>query len=264
MLLSIITVNLNNKRGLQKTIDSVVSQNCKDFEWIIIDGGSEDGSKDLIEAYSDYITLWVSEKDLGIYDGMNKGILASKGDYILFLNSGDALSNNNILSNICSDINNVDIIVYDILLHSEEKEVVKDLAHLKNLSVVSFLFTATFPHQSTLIKRDLFSKIGLYDINYRFVADWIFFWKACIENNASYIYKEGCILAIYDLDGISTKNREKAQAERYSFLLSLYPKRLYDYLRLSSKIDRDLECTKRPFYHFLFKSLMWVSNKFPI
>ncbi len=262
MLLSIITVNLNNKAGLLRTIDSVVSQDCKDFEWIVIDGGSEDGSKDLIEAYSDYITLWVSEKDLGIYDGMNKGILASKGDYLLFLNSGDILNDKNTISKIYNDNNKEDIVIYDIKLHSEGKEIVKDLAHLKNLPIVSFLFSGTFPHQSTLIRRDLFSKIGMYDINYRYVADWVFFWKACVDNNASYIYKEGTILSIYDMEGVSSTNREKAQKERSSFLLNLYPKRLYDYLRLSSKTFREFESIKRPFYRSLFKGLMWITNKF--
>lgn len=89
--LSIITVNLNNKDGLQKTIESVISQTCKDFEWIIIDGGSVDGSKDIIEKYSKEIDYWVSESDQGIYHAMNKGILRSHGEYLLFLNSGDYL-----------------------------------------------------------------------------------------------------------------------------------------------------------------------------
>ncbi len=262
MQLSIITVNLNNKVGLQKTINSLVSQSCKDFEWIVIDGGSSDGSKDLIETYSEYITSWFSEKDQGIYDGMNKGILASKGDYLLFLNSGDVLSDNSVISRIVNDNIKEDIIVYDIILYSDGKKVEKDLSYLKNLPIVSFLFSATFPHQSTLIRRNLFSKIGMYDINYRYVADWVFFWKACVENHASYIYKEGTILSIYDMEGVSSKNREKAQKERTSFLLSLYPKRLYDYLRLSSRNDRMFENMKRPFFRSLYRGLMWISNKF--
>ena len=262
MQLSIITVNLNNKSGLQRTIDSVVSQDCKDFEWIVIDGGSSDGSKDLIETYSEHNTSWVSEKDQGIYDGMNKGILASKGDYLLFLNSGDVLNDKSVISRIVDENIKEDIIVYDIILHSDGKKVVKDLSYLKNLPIVPFLVSATFPHQSTLIRRDLFSKIGMYDVNYRYVADWVFFWKACIVNNASYIYKEGTVLSIYDMGGVSSKNREKAQKERASFLLSLYPKRLYDYLRLSSRNDREFENMKRPCLGSLFRGLMWISNKF--
>src|SRR6478735_1115877 len=96
--LSIITINYNNLQGLQKTIESVVSQSFKDFEYIIIDGGSTDGSKVLIEKYSESITYWVSEKDNGIYPAMNKGIQVANGEYLLFLNSGDWFYENTTLS----------------------------------------------------------------------------------------------------------------------------------------------------------------------
>ena len=91
MKLSIITINYNNLAGLQKTIESVVSQTFRDFEWIVIDGGSVDGSRELIERYANSFSYWVSEPDKGIYNAMNKGIVVAKGDYLLFLNSGDWL-----------------------------------------------------------------------------------------------------------------------------------------------------------------------------
>ena len=91
-MISIITINLNNKDGLKRTIESVINQNKFDIiEYIIIDGGSTDGSVDIIKEYNDKITYWVSEKDKGIYNAMNNGIKASSGDYLLFLNSGDHL-----------------------------------------------------------------------------------------------------------------------------------------------------------------------------
>ena len=80
MKLSIITVNYNNREGLQRTIDSVVSQTFRDFEWIVIDGGSTDGSKELIKQYADHFSYWVSEPDKGIYNAMNKGILKATGE----------------------------------------------------------------------------------------------------------------------------------------------------------------------------------------
>ena len=95
--LSIITVNLNNCIGLQKTFDSLFEQIFKDFEQIVIDGGSTDGSRELIETNVDKISYWVSEKDSGIYNAMNKGIIKATGDYLLFLNSGDHLLHKNIL-----------------------------------------------------------------------------------------------------------------------------------------------------------------------
>ncbi|MGB8703989.1 MAG: glycosyltransferase, partial [Gillisia sp.] len=96
-LLSIITVNLNNLEGLKRTMQSVFEQTWQEFEYIVIDGGSSDGSKEYIEANSAKIDHWVSEPDKGIYNGMNKGIKVANGEYLLFLNSGDELSRRNIL-----------------------------------------------------------------------------------------------------------------------------------------------------------------------
>ncbi|MDR2910496.1 MAG: glycosyltransferase [Bacteroidales bacterium] len=95
MKLSIITINLNNVAGLQKTIESVVKQTFTDYEYIVIDGGSTDGSADIIKQHANKITYWVSEPDKGIYNAMNKGIRVAKGEYCLFLNSGDWLINSN-------------------------------------------------------------------------------------------------------------------------------------------------------------------------
>lgn len=103
MKLSIITVNLNDKTGLEKTIKSVISQSFSDFEFIIIDGESTDGSIDIINQYKSKISYWVSEKDSGIYNAMNKGIRQAKGEYLYFLNSGDALHNENVLHHIFND-----------------------------------------------------------------------------------------------------------------------------------------------------------------
>ena len=98
--LSIITINYNNLAGLQKTFESVFNQTFQDFEYIVIDGGSTDGSKELIEQYHDKIDYWVSEPDSGIYNAMNKGIVRANGEYLQFLNSGDSLLGENILKNV--------------------------------------------------------------------------------------------------------------------------------------------------------------------
>ena len=84
-MLSIITINYNNINGLQNTLKSVFCQSRHDFEWIVIDGGSTDGSKELLEKYTNRINYWVSEPDHGIYEAMNKGIKVAKGDYLQFL-----------------------------------------------------------------------------------------------------------------------------------------------------------------------------------
>ena len=100
MKFSIITINYNNCEGLRRTIESVVNQTCHDFEYIIIDGGSTDGSVDVIKQYADQIDYWVSEPDKGIYNAMNKGVAVAKGEYCLFLNSGDSLHNNSALAKV--------------------------------------------------------------------------------------------------------------------------------------------------------------------
>lgn len=100
MKLSIITINLNNKDGLEKTIESVVSQTFTDYEFIIIDGGSTKGDVELIKEYENKISYWVSEKDSGIYNAQNKGIKQARGEYLYFLNSGDALYENTTLEKV--------------------------------------------------------------------------------------------------------------------------------------------------------------------
>src|SRR5258706_1204581 len=104
MKISIITINLNNKDGLANTIQSVIGQSCDDYEYIVIDGASVDGSVEVINKYRDRIDYWVSEKDSGIYQAMNKGIKASSGDYLWFLNSGDSLVNEDVVGDCAERI----------------------------------------------------------------------------------------------------------------------------------------------------------------
>lgn len=262
MKLSIITVNLNNKVGLQKTIDSVISQTFKDFEWIVIDGGSTDGSKELIEKYSNYISYWVSEPDKGIYNGMNKGIKHSNGEYLLFLNSGDILHTNSIIDFILSDQLTEDIIIFDILLQGKGKKIKKDLSLLSSLSVVSFLLYSTFPHQSTLIKKKLFKECGMYNLDYRIVADWVLFFEACVFKDASYIYKKGTILSEYDLSGLSSTNKDAAYNERINYLKTHYSSRMISYLTANYKKEKQQISLNRPIFKVLYKCLLWLSDKY--
>ena len=98
MKFTVITINYNNVEGLRQTILSVVGQTCDDFEYVIIDGGSTDGSVGVIKEYEDKITHWVSEKDGGIYNAMNKGVKVAHGEYLIFMNSGDIFFDNKVLS----------------------------------------------------------------------------------------------------------------------------------------------------------------------
>src|SRR4051812_11860469 len=104
--ISIITINYNDKEGLRSTIDSVITQSFRDFEFLVIDGNSSDGGKEVLEEYKSHIDYCVSEPDTGVYNAMNKGIRAATGDYLLFLNSGDVLYNNDILARVDMEIRN--------------------------------------------------------------------------------------------------------------------------------------------------------------
>ena len=122
-LISIITINYNNAKGLQKTLDSVVSQSFQDFEFIVIDGNSTDKSVDVIKQFT-RVNGWVSEKDNGIYDAQNKGILKAKGNYLLFLNSGDILANSNVFQKVSSVLSGGKSFYYGNLIF--EKNLVKE------------------------------------------------------------------------------------------------------------------------------------------
>lgn len=181
MKLSIITVNLNNREGLQKTIDSVVAQTFKDFEWIVIDGGSTDGSKELIEQYADHFAYWVSEPDKGIYNAMNKGIKVAKGEYLQFLNSGDYLFAKEVLENVFSENPTEDFVYCD---DGGSTGVVENGGSPSFIDF-RFLYTYTICHQTIFHRRELFDH-SLYDEKYAIVADWKFLYQKIIKENCSY------------------------------------------------------------------------------
>ncbi|NMH86354.1 glycosyltransferase family 2 protein [Flavivirga algicola] len=228
--LSIITVNYNNYNGLKRTIESISSQNVSDFEFIIIDGNSTDESVALIKESSMYISNWISEPDNGIYQAMNKGVSMAKGEYLLFLNSGDHLFESNIISTSLDHLKGDDFICFDIECVLSNDSCIKK--HPDNLDF-SYLFSDTFAHQSTFIKRNVFEKVGYYDESLKIVSDWKFFIQSIVFHGCSYkaIHKT---LSTYYLDGISataegTFNRRE---EREAILKNEFSIFYNDYRRL--------------------------------
>ena len=219
--LSIITVNLNNKAGLQKTIESVFSQTFTDYEYLVIDGGSEDGSKELIKKYENKFVYCVSEKDKGIYDAMNKGILRADGEYVLFLNSGDYLIDKEVLDKVFQRQLKQDIIFGDIIWDTNGKH--KKAKFPDQLSF-EFLTTNSLAHQGTFFKKELFDKTGLYDEEYPIVADWVLFLLAVYKYNCSYLHVEE-LISVCTRDGIScapenwpkiVEDRKKATRQNFA------------------------------------------------
>lgn len=220
MKLSIITVNLNNKDGLQKTIDSVISQTFKDFEWIVIDGGSTDGSKELIEQYSQFINYWVSEPDKGIYNAMNKGIRVAKGEYLQFLNSGDILIGKDVLKDFFRISKDKDVLFGNTITN---KDGVQRRINYHNDCLSCYtLVKGTINHQSAFIKKALFEKYGLYDETLKIVSDWKFFFKVVIVHHCTveHINKD---IVLFDMSGVSSTNSKLLRKEREIVLKQFLP-----------------------------------------
>jgi len=226
MKLSIITVNYNNVDGLHKTIESVINQKFTNYEYIIIDGGSNDGSKKLIEGYTDRLTYWVSEEDAGIYNAMNKGIKQAKGDYCFFLNSGDWLIDEKVLGSFMEKTDNKDYLYGNVMTD-------RGIITYNEKITFSDLLYGTICHQAVFIKTKLFHKYGFYNESLTIVADWEFFFKTIIISNCSYKYINETICK-YDETGISSnpKFKNELKNQREKILKSIYPMREEDYMEV--------------------------------
>lgn len=230
MRYSIITINYNNKDGLIRTIKSVVNQIYEDYEYIIIDGGSNDGSVNIIKQYAKDITYWISEKDNGVYHAMNKGVAQAHGDYLIFMNSGDSFHAPNILNSV-SDFQD-DIICGKVL---KGESTIPSGHHKSTISLVD-LMRGSLPHQAMFIKRELMKKHP-YDENYKILSDWKFCIEAIVFDNCSFC-NINTIIADYDTSGISTNSNGLLPEERGRILKELLPPRIVeDYNRLAPVDD---------------------------
>ena len=300
MKLSIITITYNNAEGLYRTIQSVQSQTFRDFEHIIVDGGSTDGSVEIIEAYAsdmarmasgstlmgsngDFVAVdspdstlangaqphevtqpvastqpsikWISEKDKGIYNAMNKGIeialgrrvvnsfnrselvedknkgiKMAKGEYLLFLNSGDYLVDADTLENVFEDANDVDII-YGDRINVYEDGSQKKVNYFPDKITGSFMYHSMISHQASFIKSDLFVKYGLYREDLKYASDWEFFLKTFLLYNCTYQHIHQYVV-YFDCLGISSvaNNNKEMWEERKRVFAETLPAFADDYM----------------------------------
>lgn len=260
--LSLITINFNEKEGLQKTISSVLSQTSSNFEFIVIDGNSTDGSKDLVDQYKDHFAYSVSEPDTGIYNAMNKGIKAAKGDYLLFLNSGDSLVSNSTLSEIEQVIDgSIDIYYGDLVYYDVKKKKMQQWTFPDKLSL-GFFVGYSLPHQASFIRRTLFETVSMYNENLKIASDWEFFMNSIINKNASYKHLN-IVVSEYDLNGISSNphNEERVNQEKNESLQKYFPMMVDDYQiirELNSKRVKNLLYIKQ--FRGPWKLIKAVSN----
>ncbi|TYR38235.1 glycosyltransferase [Sphingobacterium phlebotomi] len=237
MKLSIITVNLNNIEGLKNTLESVRKQTYKEFEYIVIDGASTDGSVELIKN-SPIVDSWISEKDTGVYEAMNKGIEKASGDYLLFLNSGDLLFSNNVIEAVIPKLISEAIIYGDIQFVEQDGETLDTYYFPENLSF-KYFFHQSLGHPSTFIRKDLFEKYGKYETNYKIVADWVFFTRVIIKEQVSTKHITD-VISIFYMDGMSSdpKNRDTIETERKTFLEKEFSLFHHDYVQYFKLEDR--------------------------
>lgn len=263
--LSIITINYNNRDGLRKTIESVVNQTWQDFEYIVIDGGSKDGSVEVIKEFADHIDYWVSESDKGIYNAMNKGVAVAKGEYCQFLNSGDTLSDTNVAKCIVGELE-------DKAIYFAQTRFTDTLATITAPRQITMrtLYTRSLPHPSSYIQRQLLLKFP-YDETLRIVSDWKFWIQAIILDNCSYDILDW-IVVDFDTTGISAKQKNIVSIERDVVLKQLLPNRIYiDYyheINGANYTDTDydklfIEIRKRnyrkPIYTFVVGLLRFIA-----
>lgn len=209
MKFSIITINYNNLEGLKKTADSIIGQTCRNFEWIIIDGGSTDGSREYIINLNDNfnqngwnpISYWCSKPDKGIYNAMNKGISHANGDYLNFMNSGDAFFENKTLESVWAFVNKREADVYygDCQLESLGK--CKEIRKYHSPLDIYDLYYDKLCHQTLFIRSGILKEKG-YDENYRLAADHARNVEMMFEGR-KFEYTS-LLVAIYDNTGISS------------------------------------------------------------
>lgn len=202
MKLSIITINLNNVSGLRDTLNSVKKQSFRDFEWIVVDGDSQDGSKELIEQNTQFITKWVSEKDTGIYNAMNKGSRMASGDYVMYLNSGDQLFDAHTLSVIFEKDHTADIMFGNIVV-SDDPNCIPRGQMTDKFSIFSQLTIVPVPHPASFFKREFIKSMSFYDESYKILGDSDLFFRSIFINNCTLEYL-GVVVNIFDSHGISS------------------------------------------------------------
>lgn len=211
---SIITIVFNGSKTLEKTIQSVVNQDYINIEYIIIDGNSTDGTQQIIKQYADKIALWISEKDNGLYDAMNKGLVRATGDYVWFMNSGDLIPTSSTISEIfkSTDKPYADVYYGDTTMIDLNGNIIGErrLTPPKNLTAKHFKQGMLVSHQSFIAKRSL---TQLYDTKYRFSAD--FNWCLQILIKAKTIEYTNSTLSLYLDGGLTKKNILKGLKERF-------------------------------------------------
>jgi glycosyltransferase involved in cell wall biosynthesis len=259
--LSIITVNKNNVTGLEKTVQSVVAQTFTDFEYIVIDGGSDDGSVDIIKKYADKITYWVSEPDVGIYNGMNKGIRAAHGEFCLFLNSGDWLIEGATLRDVFDEI----VGLPEAGIYYSDRLCADGILNIypENLTIKDLVGGWPISHQNTLIKKDLFFAHGFYNEEFRVTSDWEFWLREMWTHKSTFVHIKTKI-AVFDLSGISRLSQDKPEyLIMFTELFGEFSELIVDYRMFYNTVYYDIvhNYGYSKFFGFALRSYRFIAKR---
>jgi len=252
MKLTIITINRNNAAGLEKTMQSVLSQTCKDFEYVVVDGESVDGSVDVIRRYAGLFgerMKWVSEPDTGIYNAMNKGMKMAGGAYFQILNSGDSLAADDVTERMLTELERLgrpSILYGNMIKCFPDGRKVLDKSFEGRPITMLGMYIGTLNHNPTYIRRDLFDKYGPYDESLKIVSDWKWFLLAIVLGGEVPEYVD-IDVTLFDMGGISERNLELRNKEKRGVLEELInPAVLADYDAWADSIDRMARLKRHP------------------
>ena len=203
-LISIITAVFNGNSTIEETIKSVINQNYPNMEYLIIDGGSTDGTIETLKKYDDHIDYWVSAPDKGVYDAFNKGIDLARGEWLYFLGADDRFYDGDVLRRFFSKPHNSKMIYGNVIWGNTDKiydgEFNKSRFNFQNIC-----------QQAIFYHRELFKMIGKFDLKYGISADWVFNMKVFSLKNTTPTFINA-IVAFYSTEGMSNRQIDEAEA----------------------------------------------------
>lgn len=217
--ISIITIVYNGEKYIEKTVQSVVQQDYENIEYIVIDGGSTDNTPQILKKYQNKIAVWITEKDQGIYDAMNKGQNLATGELLWFLNGGDYIPKTDTLSTILQNYQNEDVLYGQAMIVNEKDEIIglRRLVVPKKLTWKSFRLGMVVCHQAMIVKKSISET---YDLHYKIAADidWAIRTVKKSQKNR-YIPTVFCH---YLEGGFSEKKRRQSLLERWEIMQKHY------------------------------------------
>ena len=233
--LSVITIVFNNVRDIERTILSVINQSYSNIEYVVIDGGSADGTLEILNKYRPRISTVISEADNGIYDAMNKGLANATGDYVLFMNSGDEIYASDTVEMIFSTQPDADIYYGETEMFDENWKSLGQRRHKAPLQFTwkDFKYGMSISHQAIYIRRAITTR---YDTNYKLSAD--IDWILRAAKNAKKIVNTNRYVAKYLVGGMSKKRHRKSLIERFHIFSNHYGSlpNLFNHLVIAGKL----------------------------